>query len=213
MLEYILGAALIVFLLGLYIETKRKGERVRSVIAEEKSRIADDSGMTAILGVFTPDTQTTVIIAASEELGAFYYRMLRQYKVIIRSRINLANLARVEFLVNGEPRPVDGASEQLTTSLKATDIADKMITPMSNEEIKGIKKAGLRVNFYDENGGVKTLEITSLRADDERHRFERVQLLKTTIWWVAFLQMASRNARHTMNHLAEDEPVGSAAAV
>lgn len=206
MLEYLLGGGLVVFLIGLYVETRRKADRTRGVIASEKERIADDSGMTATLGVFTPDTQTTVIIGASEELGVFYYRMLRQHRVINRSRINLANLARVEFLVNGNPSPVETGNEQLTTSLRATDAADRLIGAMSNEEIKAIRRAGLRVDFYDEAGNVKTLEITTLRADDERHRFERVQLLKTTIWWTAYLQVASRNARHMVTRLTSDEP-------
>lgn len=204
MIESILVGALIVFLAGLFIETKRKSERVRTAIAAEKSSIAEDSGMTAILGVFTPDTQTAVVIGASEELGAFYYRMLRQAKVIIRSRMSLASLDRVEFLINGEPRALEGASEQLTTSLRATDIADRMIGAMSNDDIKKIRKAAMRVNFHDESGAIKALEITTMRVDDERHRFERVQLLKTTIWWVSFLQMSSRNARHTLASLTDD---------
>ncbi len=51
----------------------------------------------------------------------------------------------------------------------------------------------------------KTLEITTLRSNDERHRFERVQLLKTTVWWVAFLQIASRLARHVRARMESDE--------
>lgn len=212
MIESILVGALIVFLVGLFVETRRKAERIRSAIAAEKSKIADDSGMTALLAVFTPDTQTAVVIGASEELGAFYYRMLRQARVIIRSRMSLASLDRIELLVNGEPRQVTGTSEQLTTSLRATDIADRMIGAMSNEEIKNIRKAAMRVNFHDESGAIKTLDITTMRVDDERHRFERVQLLKTTIWWVCFLQMASRNARHVLASLASDEPSAPAEA-
>ena len=162
--------------------------------------------MTASLGVFTPDTQTTVIIGASEELGVFYYRMLRQSKVIIRSRINLANLARVELLVNSQPVAIATGSEQPTTSLRATEIADRTISLFSTDAIRNMQRAGLRVVFFDESGTEKSLEITSLRAEDERHKFERVQLLKTTVWWVAFLQMASRQARQVRARLAPDTP-------
>ena len=205
-MEYALGAVCVIFLIYLLMESKRKAARIVEAVAQEKSKIADDSGMTASLGVFTPDTQTTVIIGASEELGVFYYRMLRQSKVIIRSRINLANLARVELLINGQPVAVAAGSEQLTTSLRATEISDRTISLFSTDAIRSMQRAGLRVVFFDENGVEKSLEITSLRSEDERHRFERVQLLKTTIWWVAFLQMASRQARHLRARLAPDTP-------
>lgn len=205
-MEYALGAICVFFLIFLLIESKRKAAKIVEAVVVEKSKIADDSGMTAVLGVFTPDAQTTVIIGASEELGVFYYRMLRQSKVIIRSRINLANLARMELLINGQQMGIASGSEQLTTSLKATEIADKTISLFSTDAIRNMQRAGLRVVFFDENGVEKTLEITSLRAEDERHRFERVQLLKTTIWWVAFLQMASRQARHVRARLTPDAP-------
>ena len=205
-MEYALGAVCVIFLIFLLVESKRKAARIVEAVAQEKSKIADDSGMTASLGVFTPDTQTTVIIGASEELGVFYYRMLRQSKVIIRSRINLANLARVELLINGQPVAVAAGSEQLTTSLRATEISDRTISLFSTDAIRSMQRAGMRVVFFDENGVEKSLEITTLRSEDERHRFERVQLLKTTIWWVAFLQMSSRQARQVRARLTQDTP-------
>ncbi len=204
-MEYALGGLLVVFLIYLFIETRRKSRRILQVVLEEKRAIANDSGMTASLGVFTPDLQTTLIIGASEEMGVFYYRMIKQAKVIIRSRINLANLARTEFLINGNEQPVGLESEQVTTSLRATDIADRVIASMAQDSIRQIERAALRVNFYDESGSEKSLEITTLRAGDERQRFERVQLLKNTVWWTAFLQIASRNARRVRARI-EDRP-------
>lgn len=205
-MEFALAAVGVIFVIFLFMESKRKATRIIQAVAEEKSKIADDSGMTASLGVFSPDTQTTVIIGASEELGLFYYRMMRQNKVIIRSRINLANLSRVELLINGQPVAIATGSAQLTTSLRATEIADKTISLFSTEAIRSMQRAALRVVFFDESGMEKSLEITSLRSEDERHRFERVQLLKTTIWWVAFLQMASRQARQVRARIAPDTP-------
>ncbi len=204
-MEYALIGLLALFLVFLFIEMKRKSERIKIAVADEKRKIADDSGMTASLGVFPPDTQTTVIIGSSEELGIFYYRMMRQARVIIRSRINMANLARIELLIDGTPTPVTIDSEQPTTSLKATDISEKTIGALSQDSLRQIQRAGLRVVFFDDAGMEKTLEITTLRSNDERHRFERVQLLKTTVWWVAFLQIASRLARHVRARMESDE--------
>lgn len=207
-MEYALIGLLALFLVFLFIEMKRKSERIKIAVADEKRKIADDSGMTASLGVFTPDTQTTVIIGASEELGIFYYRMMRQARVIIRSRINMANLARIELLIDGNPTPVAIDSEQPTTTLKATDISEKTIGALSQDSLRQIQRAGLRVVFFDDVGTEKSLEITTLRSNDERHRFERVQLLKTTVWWTAFLQLASRQARHVRARMESDEVGG-----
>lgn len=194
-MEYALGGILVIFLIFLFMETKRKSQRINQVVQTEKRQIAEDSGMTANIGVFSPDSQTTVIIGASDELGVFYYRMLKQAKVSIKSRINLANLARVECLLNGNPYPVSAESDLATSSLKATEVADQVISEFTQDSIRQIQKAAIRVVFYDETGLEKNLEITTFRSTDERQKFERVQLLKNTVWWVAFLQIGSRLAR------------------
>ena len=195
-MEYALFAALAIFLIYIFYETRRKSLRVTQAVVAEKKAIAEDSGMTAILGVFSPDLQTTVIIGASEEKGVFYYRMLKQAKVINKSRINLANLASVDFMINGKPQDVPEKSEQFTLSLRATDSADAVMASMPNETLKTVDKAALRIAFFGENGAEKTLDITAYRRDDEKQKFERSQLLKTAAWWTAYLRMASRKARH-----------------
>lgn len=207
-MEYALVGILIIFLVFLFVETRHKSQRIQRVVNEEKRAIAIDSGMTASLGVFAPDTQTTVIIGASEQMGTFYYRMLRQTRVIIRSRLNLANLARIELLINGKPYAVDLRSEQLSTTLCATDVADSLISEFSADFIRKIERAAIRIIFYDENGAEKTLEITSFRASDERQRFERVQILKNTIWWVAFLQFASKQSRRVLAAIEDVQTKG-----
>lgn len=202
-MEYALVGVLVVFLIFLFVETRSKSRRVRGAIAEIKRGIAEDSSMTASIGVFSPDTQTTVVIGASEELGAFYYRMLRQAKLIIKSRINLANLAKIELLINTRAVPVEAQSSQLTTSLRATDIADQTLSEFSADSIRQVDRSAMRIKFYDEAGLEKTLEITTFRSNDERQRFDRVSLIKNTVWWVAFLQMSSRTARRTKSSAEE----------
>lgn len=205
-MEYALVGLLLLFLVFLFFETRRKAQRVQRAVIEEKRLIAEDSGMTASIGVFAPDTQTTVVIGASEQLGVFYYRMLRQARVIIKSRINLANLSRIEFLLNGQLTPVSAESEQLTVPMQATEIADRTLNDMAPDSIRQITRAAMRVNFYDEAGSEKNLEITTFRSSDERQRFERVPLLKSTVWWVAYLQIASRLARHARQSIESPEP-------
>lgn len=202
-MTYALTGLLFIFLIFLFVETKRKTQRIEQSVIDEKRTIAEDSGMTASLGVFTPDLQTTVIIAASEVMGVFYYRMLRQAKVIIRSRMNLANLSRAEFLLNGQIYGISEETELPTLTLAATEIADRTISDITPDSLRQIQKAAMRVIFYDETGEEKTLEITTMRSSDERHKFERVQLLKNTVWWCAFLGMASRQARKTKAAIEE----------
>ena len=194
-MEYGLVGLLIIFLVYLYFQTKKKAEKITRAVMNEKRAIADESGMTASIGVFTPDLQTTVVIGASEELGYFYYRMLKQAKLINKSRISLANLSRIEFLLNGNPQQLDTDCELPTTTLCAADIADRTLSQYTNDSIRQVQRAALRVVFYDESGLEKTLEITTFRQGDERHKLDRVPLLKNTIWWAAFLQIASRKAR------------------
>lgn len=203
-MEYALGGILLIFLVFLFIETKRKSQRINQVVQMEKRQIAEDSGMTANIGVFSPDSQTTVIIGASDELGVFYYRMLKQAKVSIKSRINLANLARVECLINGNPYPVSAESDLATSSLKATEVADQVISEFTQDSIRQIQKVAIRVVFYDESGLEKNLEITTFRSSDDRQKFERVQILKNTVWWVAFLQIGSRLARRVRARIESD---------
>lgn len=204
-MTYALVGLLIIFLIFLFMETRRKARRIESAVIEEKRAIAEDSGMTASIGVFTPDLQTTVIIGASETLGVFYYRMLRQAKLINRSRINLANLSRAEFLVNGQQQALAEAVELPTLTLQASDVADRTIAQIAPDSLRQIQRAALKVSFYDESGLEKTLEITTMRSSDERHKFERVQLLKNTAWWASFLEAASRQARAARSAI-EDSP-------
>lgn len=203
-MEYALVGILIIFLIFLFFETKRKSQRINQVVQMEKRRIAEDSGMTATMGVFTPDPQTTVIIGASVELGIFYYRMIKQAKVSVKSRINLANLARIECLLNNREIPVSAESDMATSTLKATEVADQIISQFSQDSIRQVEKAALRIIFYDETGLEKNLEITTFRSNDERHKFERVQLIKNTIWWTAYLQIGSRLARRVRAKMEEE---------
>lgn len=207
-MEYALVGILLLFLVYLFLETRRKAQRVVNAVNHEKRLIADDSGMTATLGVFAPDTQTTVVVGVSEQLGVFYYRMLRQSRVIVKSRINLANLAKIEFVLNGQPFNLDTVSSQLTVSLQATEISDRTLSGFSADSIRQVDKAAMRIVFYDDAGLEKALDITTFRARDERQKFERVQLLKTTVWWVAFLQLSSRNARRARQAM-EEAPVAA----
>ena len=203
-MEYALGGILVIFLIYLFVETKRKAQRVNLAVQAEKRQIAEDSGMTASIGVFSPDVQTTVVIGASDELGVFYYRMLKQARVSIRSRINLANLARVECVINGNPQPINAESDLATSTLKATEVADQVISQFSQDSIRQVQKAAIRIVFYDDAGLEKNLEITSFRSNDERQKFDRVQLLKNTVWWVAFLQIGSRQARRVRTKIENE---------
>lgn len=114
--------------------------------------------------------------------------------MINRSKINLANIARVDLLINSRPHEFECDSEQATTSLRATELSGRVLSRFSPEELKTIQRAALRITFFSETGSEKNLDITALRTGDERHRFQRVQLLKNAIWWAAFLGIASRQA-------------------
>lgn len=203
-MEFTVGAVVVIFLLFIYLEARRRNARHQQLIAEEKGDIAGASRMTATMAVFYPDAQTTVVMGASEEYGALYYRVLRQTKVINRSKINLSNIARAELLFNDQLQELTCSSEQPTSSLKATEISNKVLSRFSPDTLKSLRRVGLRIIFLSETGSEKTLEITVLRAADERQRFKRVQLLKSAVWWCEFLNISSKQARHVRARLEAD---------
>jgi len=198
-------ALLFLLLVGIYLNVRMRAARHLRAIAEEKGDIAKASGMTASIGVFYPDAGTTVIVGVSEEIGACYYRVLRNGKVINRSRINLANIRRVDLLVNGEPRDVGVASTQATSFLKATDVAGRILASYSSADLRLMQRAGLRLTFAGDDGAEKQLEITVLRMNDERHKFKRMELFKDTVWWAVFLDSASANARRIKEYFEQSE--------
>jgi len=198
-------ALLFLLLVGIYLYVRMRAARHLRAIAEEKGDIAKASGMTASIGVFYPDVGTTVIVGVSEEIGACYYRVLRNGKVINRSRINLANIRRVDLLVNGEPRDVGVASTQATSFLKATDVAGRILASYSSADLRLMQRAGLRLTFAGDDGAEKQLEITVLRMNDERHKFKRMELFKDTVWWAVFLDSASANARRIKEYFEQSE--------
>jgi len=198
-------ALLFLLLVGIYLNVRMRAARHLRAIAEEKGDIAKASGMTASIGVFYPDVGTTVIVGVSEEIGACYYRVLRNGKVINRSRINLANIRRVDLLVNGEPRDVGVASTQATSFLKATDVAGRILASYSSADLRLMQRAGLRLTFAGDDGAEKQLEITVLRMNDERHKFKRMELFKDTVWWAVFLDSASANARRIKEYFEQSE--------
>ena len=198
-------AVLFFLLVGIYANARMRVARHLRCISEEKGDIARVSGMTASIGVFYPDVNTTVVMGVSEEIGACYYRVLRDGKVINRSRINLANINRVELLINGEVRDVGIVSGQATSFLKATDVAGRILTRYSSADLRVMQRAGLRIIFVSEGGVEKQLEITVLRMSDERHKFKRMELFKDTVWWAVFLDSASANARFIKEYFEGSE--------
>ena len=199
-------AVLFLLIVGIYANARMRVARHLRCISEEKGDIARVSGMTASIGVFYPDVNTTVVMGVSEEIGACYYRVLRDGKVINRSRINLANINRVELLINGEVRDVGIVSGQATSFLKATDVAGRILTRYSSADLRVMQRAGLRIVFVSEGGAEKQLEITVLRMSDERHKFKRMELFKDTVWWAVFLDSASANARYIKEYFEGSEP-------
>ena len=198
-------ALLFLLLVGIYINARMRTARHLRCIAEEKGDIARASGMTASIGVFYPDVSATVVMGVSEEIGACYYRVLRDGKVINRSRINLANIRRVDLLVNGEPSEVGISSAQATSFLKATDVAGRILSRYSPADLRLMQRAGLRIGFVSETADDKQLDITVLRMNDERHKFKRMELFKDAVWWTVFLGSASDNARRIKEYFESSE--------
>lgn len=204
-IETSLGILLVLFLIFLFFETKRRSDMLVKMIKHEKAAIASDSQMTAHkIDVFNPDINTTVILGASEDFGALYYRMIQQRKLINSSKFNLANIVGAELLINGFPKAIDLDSSQPSSSLRAQELAGKFISASNPEELKTIQRAVLKISYVSEDGDRKNLELTVFRNDIERQRLHRLQLLKSAAWWAVFLNLSSRQARHVRSRMDID---------
>lgn len=204
-IETSLGVLLVLFLIFLFFETKRRSDMLVKIIKHEKATIARDSQMTAHkIDVFNPDINTTVILGASEDFGALYYRMIQQRKLINSSKFNLANIVGAELHINGFPKVLDMDSSQPSSSLRAQELAGKFISSSNPEELKNIQKAVVKISYASDDGDRKNLELTVFRSDIERQRMNRMQLLKAAAWWTVFLNISSRQARHVRSRMDID---------
>lgn len=186
----------IVFIVIMFLSARNKLKKIREAVAQAQTEISQESEMTASVGLFHPDATSTVVIGASEEKGIFYYRLLQSGKTVVATKMNLANLSRVELIVDHGVKDFDCfTSDQPTTSLKAKEVCGNVLSHYAPTAIKALRRAALRISFVSESGEVKTLEITSLRETNNEGD-EGIQAFRNAIWWVAFLNIASRNSRH-----------------
>ena len=192
-------------LIGIFLDARRRTRRHARRIAEEKAAIVSESGATASIGVFHSAGDTAVILAASEEQGAFYYRVLRKGKVFNRSRVNLANLVKAELLVDFGVRDVGPYSRQHPGAQTATEVASREAAKLSPAELRALRRVGLRVVFLDEGGQTRALETTIMRSDNDQHRFRRVELFKDAVWWTVFLNCACTKARAQRDRVQGNE--------
>lgn len=186
----------IVFVAAMVMSARKKLQKIREAVVQAQQEISQESEMTASVGLFSPDATSTVVIGASEEKGAFYYRLLQNGKTVVSTKMGLGNLARVELIIDHGVKDFDCfSSSQPTTSLKAKEVTGNVLSQYPPTAIKAMRRAAVRIGFVSEAGDVKTLEITSLReANNEGD--EGIQAFRNAIWWVAFLNIASRNSRH-----------------
>ena len=188
-----LGVAFIAYMV---YSAKQKLKNIRQAVAQAKAEVVQESDMTASVGLFFPDATSTVVVGASEEKATFYYRLLQNGKTIVSTKMNLANLSRVELIIDHGVKDFDCfISGQPTTPLKATEVVNSLLGQYPPTAIAALRRAALRISFVSEAGDVKTLEITALRESNNEGD-TGIQAFKNAIWWVAFLNIASRNCRH-----------------
>ncbi len=197
--------ALVAAFIGIFLDARRRSRRLTRRIAEEKADIVSESGATANIGVFHSASDMAVILAASEERGAFYYKVLRKGKAINRSRINLANVVKTDLIVDFSVKNLGAYSRQKPSAQVATDVASRVAAQYSPAELRALRRIGLRITFLDEGGQTKVLDTTVMRADNDQHRFRRVELLKDAVWWTVFLNSACAKAKEVLQHLHEKD--------
>lgn len=186
----------VVFVVVMVMSARKKLQKIREAVVQAQQEISQESDATASVGVFQPDAISTVVIGASEEKGALYYRLLKNGKTDRSTRVNLANISRADLIIDHGVKEFDCfSSSQPTTTLKAKEVTATMLSHFPPTAIKAMRRAAVRISFVSEAGDVKTLEITSLRETNNEGD-EGIQAFRNAIWWTAFLNIASRNCRH-----------------
>ena len=196
-MQFIVFGILLLTAFAIYFEARRRVAKHQQDIAEEKSEIAEETRMTAQMAVFGAPNYGTYVIAASEEMGAFYYRLLQRGKETVRVKLNLANVLNADLLINGTLQTVEAESAQSTLSNRASEVTALLLSYYPPEVVRGITTIGLRVTYNSESGEQRNLDMLVLDDKDQRHKNSRIQVLKNSIWWWQYLRMAARQARRT----------------
>lgn len=196
-MQFIVFGILLLTVFAIYFEARRRVAKHQQDIAEEKSEIAEETRMTAQMAVFSAPNDGTYVIAASEEMGAFYYRLLQRGKDTVRVKLNLANVLNADLLINGTIQTVEAESSQTTFSNRASEVTALLLSHYPPEIVRSITTIGLRVTYNSDSGEQRNLDMLVLDDKDQRHKNSRIQVLKNTIWWWQYLRMAARQARRT----------------
>ena len=196
-MQFIVFGILLLTVFAIYFEARRRVAKHQQDIAEEKSEIAEETRMTAQMAVFSAPNDGTYVVAASEEMGAFYYRLLQRGKQTVRVKLNLANVLNADLLINGTIQTVEADSGQTSLSNRASEVTALLLSHYPPEIVRSITTIGLRVTYNSDSGEQRNLDMLVLDDKDQRHKNSRIQVLKNTIWWWQYLRMAARQARRT----------------
>lgn len=196
-MQFIVFGILLLTVFAIYFEARRRVAKHQQDIAEEKSEIAEETRMTAQMAVFSAPNDGTYVVAASEEMGAFYYRLLQRGKETVRVKLNLANVLNADLLINGTIQTVEAESGQTSLSNRASEVTALLLSHYPPEIVRGITTIGLRVTYNSDSGEQRNLDMLVMDDKDQRHKNTRIQVLKNTIWWWQYLRMAARQARRT----------------
>lgn len=196
-MQFIVFGILLLTVFAIYFEARRRVAKHQQDIAEEKSEIAEETRMTAQMAVFSAPNDGTYVVAASEEMGAFYYRLLQRGKETVRVKLNLANVLNADLLINGTIQTVEADSGQTSLSNRASEVTALLLSHYPPEIVRSITTIGLRVTYNSDSGEQRNLDMLVLDDKDQRHKNSRIQVLKNTIWWWQYLRMAARQARRT----------------
>ena len=196
-MQFIVFGILLLTVFAIYFEARRRVAKHQQDMAEEKSEIAEETRMTAQMAVFSAPNDGTYVVAASEEMGAFYYRLLQRGKETVRVKLNLANVLNADLLINGTIQTVEADSGQTSLSNRASEVTALLLSHYPPEIVRSITTIGLRVTYNSDSGEQRNLDMLVLDDKDQRHKNSRIQVLKNTIWWWQYLRMAARQARRT----------------
>lgn len=193
--QLLVVAIILIACFFLYFDVRRRVKRHRQSIADEKSEIAEETRMTAQLAVFSAPNDGSYVIGASEEMGAFYYRLMVKAMAVSRIKINLANILSVDLLINGSVYDKDVESPQTTMTNRATEEQSMILSNFPPEIVRSIHTLALRIVFRSDSGEDRVLPLNLYTDKDARQKATCVSVLKNSIWWWRYLRAILIQAR------------------
>ncbi len=193
MLETLLILAAVLLAVTLTAIGRKKEAGHQNAVAEIKSEIADGTNMTAKIAVFADGRRTACIVAASEEISAFFYYRVVGAQVVEKYTFGLDRIIQSRLYINGQEVPFGYPADEVTASAFAHEMSTSEVAMPGSARLAAIRSISIEVG-YQGSDRPKVLAINIINMPEGDAAQQTGKLMENAVWWAAFLRAASSSA-------------------